>query len=107
MSLESGARIFEDDDKSSIREKASSETRTMNSLIDNVEASCCDACLCQQAVAIIGVNQDTFVLDERRRDALLYKLGLAQEVVGEAGHIMDLRRRTRSPSDMWCTTSPI
>jgi hypothetical protein len=96
MSLESGARIFEDDD-AAVAERVSSETHTTNSLSDNVEASCCDACLCQQAVAIIGVNQGTSGLGERRRYALLCKLGHAQEVDGEAGHIKVLRKVEKTP----------
>jgi hypothetical protein len=42
MPLESGARLFEDDDAAVAereRERESSENRTTNSLSDNVEAS--------------------------------------------------------------------
>jgi hypothetical protein len=65
-------------------------TRTTNILSDNVEDSWCDACLSQQAFAIIGVNQGTSGRSERRHDALICKLGHAQEVDGEAGHLKDL-----------------
>jgi hypothetical protein len=94
--LESGARLFEDDD-AAVADRESRETRTTNCLSDNVEASQCDACLCQQAVAIIGVNQGTSGLGERRHDSLLCKLGHAKEADGEAGHIKDLRKAETTP----------
>jgi hypothetical protein len=55
------------------------------------------ACLCQQAVAIIGVNQGTSGLGERRHDALLCKLGHAQDVDEEVGHIKDFRKAMTTP----------
>jgi hypothetical protein len=69
----------------------------MNSLSDNLEASGHDTCLYQQAVAIIGVNQGTCSLDERRHDALLCKLGYAQEVDGEARHVKDCSKTETTP----------
>jgi hypothetical protein len=63
----------------------SSETRTTNSLSDNVEVSGNDSCLWQQAAVFIGVNQGISGLGYRRHDALLCKLEYAQEVNGEAG----------------------
>jgi hypothetical protein len=87
----------EDDDNSVVAERAGSETRTTNSLSDNVEASWCNDCLVQQEVSIIGVKQGTSGRGERCHDALLCKMGHAQEVDEEAGNIKDLRKAETTP----------
>jgi hypothetical protein len=84
--LESGARFFEEDDAAvAERERAARLARRTALVI-----SWCDACIFQQTVTIIGVNQGTSGLGERRHDALFCKLEYAQGVDGEAGHIKDL-----------------
>jgi hypothetical protein len=86
--LENGARLFEDDDAAVAERERAARLERRTALV----ISLCDACLCQQAVAIIRVNQGTSGLGERRHDALFCKLGHAQEVDCEAGHIKDLRK---------------
>jgi hypothetical protein len=62
-----------------------------------VESSGRDPCLCQQAVAIIGVYQSTSGLGERRHDSLLCKLRHAQEIDGEARNKKALGKVEKTP----------